>query len=290
MRQTNAIVGWLAAIAAVATLGAQAPAGGGGGQPQPAPGGAPQAPGPAGRGGGRGQQPPQAPREAAPFDLTGQWVSLVTEDWQWRMVTPQKGDYASIPLNPEGRKTADGWDLAKDKADGNLCKAFGAAGLMRLPLRMRISWQDDQTLKLETDAGTQTRLLRFNAPVPDASAERTWQGISRAAWYKQPQGRGLGLGRGGGAGFAGGNLRVTTTHMRAGYLRKNGVPYSEDATLMEYFNRHDEPNGDQWITLTRVITDPRYLNQNYIVSESFKKESDTSKWAPTPCEVDPPRQ
>ena len=285
MRQMSAILGWLAAVAAVATLGAQAPAGGA--QPQPAPG-APQAPGPAGRG-GRGQQPPQAPREAAPFDLTGQWVSVVTEDWQWRMVTPQKGDYSSIPLNPEGRKIADGWDLAKDKADGNLCKAFGAAGLMRLPLRMRISWQDDATLKLETDAGTQTRLLRFNIPPPAPSAERTWQGVSRAAWFKQPQGRGLGFGRGA-SGFAGGNLRVTTTQMRAGYLRKNGVPYSEDAVLTEYFNRHDEPNGDQWITLTRVIDDPRYLNMNYVVSESFKKESDTSKWAPTPCEVDAPRQ
>ena len=127
---------------------------------------------------------------------------------------------------------------------------------MRLPLRMRISWQDDSTLKLETDAGTQTRLLRFNAPPPEPSTERTWQGVSRAAWYKQPQGRGLGLGRGGGAGFAGGNLRVTTTQMRAGYLRKNGVPYSENAVLTEYFNRHDEPNGDQWITLTRVIDRP----------------------------------
>jgi len=286
MRQTNAILGWLAAIAAVATLSAQAPAGGA--PPQPAPG-APQAPGPGGRG-GRGQPPPQTPREAAPFDLTGQWVSVVTEDWQWRMVTPQKGDYASIPINAEGRKVADGWDLAKDKTENNLCKAFGAAGLMRLPLRMRISWQDDSTLKLDTDAGTQTRLLRFSAQAPEPSAERTWQGVSRAAWYKQPQGRGLGLGRGGGAGFAGGNLRVTTTNMRAGYLRKNGVPYSEDASLMEYFNRHDEPNGDQWITLTRVITDPKYLNQNYVVSESFKKETDTSKWAPTPCEVDAPRQ
>ncbi len=287
MRQVTIVIGWVAAVAAVATLSAQAPAGGGAAQPQPAPG-APQAPG--GRGGGRGQPPPQTPREAAPFDLTGQWVSVVTEDWQWRMVTPQKGDYASVPLNAEARKIADAWDLAKDKADGNLCRAFGAAGLMRLPLRMRISWQDDSTLKLDTDAGTQTRLLRFNAPAPEASTERTWQGISRASWYKQPQGRGLGFGRGGGAGFAGGNLRVTTTHMRSGYLRKNGVPYSEDAVLQEYFNRHDEPNGDQWITLTRVITDPKYLNLPYVVSESFKKETDTSKWAPTPCEVDAPRQ
>ena len=71
--------------------------------------------------------------------------------------------------------------------------------------------------------------------------------------------------------------------MRPGYLRKNGVPYSEDASLTEYFNRHDEPNGDQWITVTRVIDDPKYLNQTYVVSESFKKESDTSKWRPHPA-------
>src|SRR5438874_4507172 len=103
------------------------------------------------------------PRSSAPIDLTGYWVSVVTEDWRWRMVTPAKGDYASVPLNDEGRKTADTWDLAKDKTSGVECKPFGAAAIMRMPTRVRITWQDDNTLKVETDAGQQTRLFHFGS-------------------------------------------------------------------------------------------------------------------------------
>jgi len=203
------------------------------------------------------------------------------------MLTPPKGDYASVPLNAEGQRVAGGWDLEKDKADGNACRAFGAAGLLRLPLRIHITWQDANTLKLETDSGQQTRLFLF-APPAGAAGERTWQGRSAARWFKQQQLEGLGFGGRGGS-LAGGNLRVTTTNMRAGYLRKNGIPYSEDAVLTEYFNRHDEPNGDRWITVTRVVEDPKYLTMPFITSESFKREPDASKWHPTPCQIDPPR-
>src|SRR4051812_8102936 len=101
--------------------------------------------------GGRGG-PPLAPQAAAVIDVTGYWVSMVNEDWRWRMVTPPKGDYASIPLNAEGKKTADAWDPVRDETAGLQCKAYGAAGLMRLPIRMHIAWADDKTLKLETDA------------------------------------------------------------------------------------------------------------------------------------------
>jgi len=136
------------AVVAAATVTAAAaqgpgPAGGrqGGGAPAPAgQGGAPAE----GRQGG----PPPTARAAAPIDFTGQWVSIVTEDWRWRMVTPPKGDYASVPLNPEGRKLADAWDLQMDNSSGNQCRAFGAAAIMRMPTRVRISWQDDSTLKL----------------------------------------------------------------------------------------------------------------------------------------------
>src|SRR5438552_18110694 len=73
------------------------------------------------------------PKAVSPSDFTGYWVSLVTEDWLYRMVTPAKGDYASVPLNAEGRKVADGWDPAKDEAAGNQCKAYGAPAIMRVP-------------------------------------------------------------------------------------------------------------------------------------------------------------
>src|SRR6204780_5307551 len=127
-----------------------------------------------------GAPPPQAPRPAktiAPEDLTGYWVSIVTEDWRWRMVTPAKGDYASVPLSQAGRKAADGWNPDKDIADGNQCKAYGAAAVMRVPGRVHITWADDNTLKVDTDAGTQTRTFHFaGKPAPTEAA--SWQGSS----------------------------------------------------------------------------------------------------------------
>ncbi len=110
---------------------------------------------------GRGRGPQLSPREAAPIDFTGYWVSVVSEDWRWRMVTPAKGDFAGIPFTPEGGSVGEAWDAARDEASGDVCKAYGAAAIMRLPGRLHITWQDDSTLKIETDTGMQTRLLQF---------------------------------------------------------------------------------------------------------------------------------
>ena len=128
-------------------------------------------------------QPPRAPRAAAPIDLTGYWVSIVTQDWRWRMVTPRKGDYQGIPITPAAAKVADAWDPAKDEAAGEQCKSYGAPALMSVPGRIHITWQDDNTLKVDTDAGTQTRLLRFGAAQDCRPTRRaTWQGVSQAQW------------------------------------------------------------------------------------------------------------
>ena len=102
-------------------------------------------------------QAPATGQASAVIDITGNWVSVVDEDWRWRMMTPPKGDFTSVPLNPEGRRAGSAWDPAKDEAAGVQCRAYGAAGLMRMPTRVRIAWADPQTLKLETDAGRQTR-------------------------------------------------------------------------------------------------------------------------------------
>jgi len=231
--------------------------------------------------GGRGGPPPApvTPKAAAPIDITGYWVSVVTEDWRFRMVTPPKGDYASVPLNPEGRKTADTWDPAKDEAAGEQCKSYGAAAIMRVPGRVHITWDNDTTLKVETDAGTQTRLFHFGASQPPAG-ELAWQGYSVAQWEGGAVGRG-GQGRGGQA--RGGSLKVVTTKMRAGYLRKNGVPYSANAVLTEYYDRTMEPNGDSWLIATTIVDDPQFLQQPFITSTHFKRLPDASGWNPTPC-------
>jgi hypothetical protein len=247
----------------------------------------------------RGGDPPPAPKAAAPIDLTGYWVSIVTEDWRYRMVTPAKGDYQAVPMNAEARKVADAWDPAADEAAGNHCKSYGAAAIMRVPGRVHITWQDDKTLRLEMDAGTQTRILRFDPP---PAGTPSWQGDSVAQW-ERPGGRG-GAGRGGPLGPPsqagplgpasqagpadaappkGGSLKVVTKNMRAGYLRKNGVPYSENAVLTEYFDVAPQRSGDQLLVVTAIVEDPKYLTQGFVVSSQFRKQADARGWDPTPC-------
>jgi len=219
-------------------------------------------------------------REAAPIDLTGYWVSYVTENWRYRMVTPPKGEYRRIPVTPAAVPIINAWDPAADARAGEQCKSYGAGNIMSVPGRLHITWQDADTLRIDTDAGRQTRLFRFRlreASAGQASARTapssasTWQGVSTAAWERAtgPDG--------------GGSLRVATSNLRAGYLRKNGVPYSDRATMSEHFDLAPLPDGGQLLLVTTVIEDPVYLRAPYVVSPHFKKEPDGSKWDPAPC-------
>ena len=234
--------------------------------------------------------PQRSARESAQADLTGYWVALVTEDWLWRMRTPAKGDAASVPLNGEGMRVAGTWDAARDAADGEQCRPFGAAGLMRLPLRLHITWEDDETLRIDTDAGQQTRLFHFAAGA--APAERSWQGYSTAEWTRPVGGFDLGAALAGGpppgsdSGPPMGALKVITGNLRAGYLRKNGIPYSEDARLTEYFSRISTL-GNEYLTVLTIARDPTYLTTDFITSSQFKREPDASKWSPSPCSTAP---
>ena len=236
-------------------------------------------------------QPPRPAKASAPVDLTGYWVSVVTEDWRWRMVTPMKGDFASIPVNAEARKVGLTWDSAKDEAAGLACKAYGAPALMRIPGRVHITWQDDDTLKMDADQGQQTRLFHFApaggaAPKPPAGMEPAWQGFSAANWERPLRGAEIpdafpifstrqGTG--------GRSLEVLTTNLKPGYLRRNGVPYGAGATVNEYYDYHKERNGDEWFTVTTVVRDPQYLTGPWITSTDFKKEPDGAKFDPAPC-------
>jgi hypothetical protein len=226
------------------------------------------------------QTPARTGRSLAPVDLTGYWTAVVTEDWAWRMRTPPKGDYASVPLNPEGKRVADTWTEAQDGS----CLAFGAPALLRQPTRVHITWRDDDTLKLETDNGVQTRLLHF-APAPSAGPH-TPQGDSHAEWQIADRVTGSGAD----AGIVSTRLReapwaplkVTTTNLGAGWLRLNGVPYSEAARLTEYFDL--VPDGDdRWLIVTTFVDDPTYLTERLMVSSNFKREGNGAKWAPRPC-------
>jgi hypothetical protein len=229
----------------------------------------------------RGGAVPKSAREAAPIDLTGYWVSYVTENWRYRMVTPAKGEYRRIPASPAALPLINAWDPAADERAGNQCKSYGAGNIMSVPGRLHITWQDADTLRIDTDAGTQTRLFHFSQGAAAASGSsasssrpRSWQGESTATWEPAT---------GGNAGGDGGSLRVVTSNLLAGYLRKNGVPYSERATVTEHFDVASLPDGGRLLLVTTIVEDPVYLTGPYVVSPHFKKEADGAKWDPTPC-------
>ena len=205
------------------------------------------------------ESPPKPNREGAPVDLTGYWVSVVTEDWRWRMMTPPKGDVASIPLNVAGMIATEEWD---PETDGTTCKPFGAAGLMRNPMRIHLEWLDDDTLQLETDHGMQKRRFHFDEGDIEGGPA-SLQGDSRANWQET-------------------GLKVVTTNLSSGYLRRNGVPYSANTVLTEYYDRISV-FGDDWLIVTTIVKDPKYLSREFITSTHFKALPDGDSWTPVPC-------
>ena len=227
--------------------------------------------------GGTAPAPPPTPKLSAPFDPTGTWAAIVNEDWRYRMTTAPKGDIGGVPLNQAGRGAAAAWDPARDEVAGEQCRAYGVGGIMRMPTRIRVSWTDDQTLKIETDAGTQTRTISFAGPKAPGG---DWQGVSIASWDRSAPVIGGFFPGGGGRG---GSLKVVTTKMKPGYLRRNGVPYSADAVVTEYFDRFDVPNSDSLLVVSTEVADPTYLAQPFWTSSHFKKQNDAAGWSPTPC-------
>jgi hypothetical protein len=217
----------------------------------------------------QGGTPAGAARDRAPIDLTGYWVSYVTENWRYRMVTPAKGEYRRTPSSRAALPLINAWDPAADERAGNQCKSYGAGAIMSVPGRLHITWQDADTLRVEMDAGTQTRLFRFAPRAATSSpGPRSWQGESAATWEPAT---------------GGGSLRVVTSNLRAGYLRKNGVPYGERATVTEHFDVAPLADAGRLLLVTTIVEDPEYLTGPYVVSPHFKKEPDGSKWDPTPC-------
>ena len=252
---------------------------------------------------GRGSQgnTPATAKASAPIDLTGYWTAVITEDWHVRMPVASKGDFGTgapgavsqigsgrlgvganparegnIPYNIKGAQAALAWDPAKDAAEGNQCKSYGAPGIMRQPTHLHFTWQDDNTLKLEADFGNQTRLFHFSPGSPSQDGP-SLQGYSAASWIIM----------GGGGGQANfersGSLRAMTTHLKPGYYWKNGMPYTGNAVLKENFFLMQLPDNSSWLTVTQLVEDSEYLNEPFVVNYHFKKLPDGSKWKPTPC-------
>src|SRR5262249_20738594 len=141
-----------------------------------------------------------------------------------------------------------------------------APAIMRLPSRLQISWQDDNTLKLEIDNGMQTRLFHFGQK--DAQGARSWQGWSYARWEISGNADRQTVGSDANTSLGSvkrtGTLHVDTSNLRAGYLRKNGVPFSENAFMTEYYNLIVEEDGAQYLVIQTYVEDPKYLTAHFV--------------------------
>ncbi len=235
---------------------------------------------------GQGGQPAPSPaaKNGAPIDLTGYWVSQIVDEWRFR-VTPVKGDIRYLPLNADARGVAELWDPAKDEAEGKQCKAYGAVGIVQRPGLVHITWADDNTLKMEFDTGTQTRFVHFK---PDPQGDLSWQGYSAGLW--QASGGVMTSFGGfaaapaqGGRRTGTGTLMIKTTNMLPGYLRKNGVPYSDKAALTEWITVIMGADGTLYLIDTASLEDSVYLTGPFIRTYTFKKQNDGSGWDPTAC-------
>jgi hypothetical protein len=235
--------------------------------------------------------PASTARAQAPFDLTGYWVSLVTENWRYRMVVPQRGDYAGIPVNANAKQFADAWRAAPDIAAGKQCEAYGVANLMQVPERLHIAWQDDETLRVDTDAGMQTRLLHFRsasaraaAGPPSPASVASLQGDSKAHWQLFELANTFGAPEGGAGAPRYGSLVVNTDHLLPGLLRKNGVPYGAQTKVTEYWELN-RLGQDRWLMISTAVRDPEYLTGPYVYDSIFQQEPDGSKWNPSECSL-----
>ena len=201
---------------------------------------------------------------------------MVTDDWRYRMLTPPKGNADYIQVNAEARKVMDAWDPAKDEASGEACRGYGAGGIMRLPSRLHITWEDDNTMKMDIDTGRRRDAScsvprHRRASLRGRDPRRRDGCFLRAPAVVERSGRRL-------VSFV-----VTTTRMRPGYLRKNGIPYSANATFTEYYVRLVDEDGQEYLAVTTIVDDPQYLAQPYIKTYEFKKQRDATGWNPTRC-------
>ena len=188
----------------------------------------------------------------AHVDLSGGWAQRFHEDLPERGAGPDIGDYLGLPINDAARLRADSWDAAKWTMPERQCEPHPADYGPRGPASMRISSTVDPVSQDVISWHTTLMWMLPHRTIymdgrsrPSPYAQHTWQGFSTGEWE-------------------GDMLKVTTTHLKEGWLRRNGVPRSEKATLVEYFIRHGN-----YLTLVTVVKDPVYLTEPFVRTSNW---------------------
>src|SRR3984885_9096395 len=188
----------------------------------------------------------------AQFNLSGDGSPLVHEDQPERGPGPELGDYLGLPISDGARQHADSWDASRLTLREHQCKVHVSTYIYRGPLQVRI-WEEKDpntqqliAIKQYITPNEQPRTIGMDGrPPPPAYAAHTWMGFSTGKWD-------------------GDILTVTTSHIKQGWHRRNGIPSSDLITLTEHFIRH----GDH-LTHVTVVTDPVYLTEPLIKSQDF---------------------
>ena len=185
-------------------------------------------------------------------DLSGNWAALYHEDQPHRIPGPELGDYTGLPLNDAGRLKADSWDASILTLREHQAKPHPSTYSLRGPANIRITRElepaTQQTIGYELFGtfGQATRTIWLDGrPHPPAHAPHTWAGFSTGRWD-------------------GNALEVFTTHLKAGWLQRNGVAHSDRATMTERFIRH----GNH-LTVVTIVDDPIYLEEPLVRSTNW---------------------
>ncbi|MBV9769042.1 MAG: MBL fold metallo-hydrolase [Bryobacterales bacterium] len=202
----------------------------------------------------------------AQIDPTGEWAPQFDEDFLERIPGPDIGDYLGLPINNAARLRGDSWDASLLTLPENQCRPHPSDYAWRGPANLRI-WKevDRDTQKLiayHTHISWQAperTIWMDGRPHPSADAAHTWQGFSTGTWD-------------------GDVLTITTTHLKEGWIRRNGIPRSENATITEHLFRH----GDR-LTVMVIIDDPAYLTEPFVRTTDFAYDA-RQQIAPYPCE------
>ena len=200
-------------------------------------------------------------------DLSGNWGPIFHEDSHERGPGPELVNYAGLPINENARDYGLAWDASRFTVPEHQCEAHGVAYIYRGPLNLRISEEREPVsqqliaIKQYIDNYEQSRTIYMdNRPHPPESTLHTWMGFSTGKWE-------------------GNILTVYTTHIKQGWIRRNGLRHSDQATTTEHFIRH----GDRLIHVM-ILNDPLTLTEPLIKSQDFSLRVQNGQTWLYPCE------
>ena len=203
----------------------------------------------------------------AQVDLSGTWATRNHEDWMERWPGPDVGDFTGLPINEDAVARALAYSPSQLALPERQCLYYGPTYTVIGPFGLRI-WSESEPVDGRVISWhmsgavdkTPRTIWMDGRPHPSPNAVKTFRGFSTGRWE-------------------GDTLIVTTTHMKAGPLRRNGVPHSDQTVMTEFISRYDDK-----LTILAIIDDPVYMEEPHVISRTWQEDADTVVPVyPAPC-------